>query len=155
VPHSIACKKGEKMEFPREEIFLGVREIIAEVTNIHADEISENSTCFVELGIESFDLTDINYRLEQTFKIDISSEKFWNIADIMQNPEYFTEDNMLTAEGVNEVTKRLPGLELTDDLDENDQCELNAVFERLTVAHIVNFIQFSLINQDVGECNVV
>lgn len=55
-----------------EQIFEETKKAIAETLNIDASKITPESSLIKDLGAESLDFLDINYRLEQTFGIKMA-----------------------------------------------------------------------------------
>ncbi|STY30846.1 acyl carrier protein [Legionella wadsworthii] len=53
------------------DVYPKVREIVADVLVIDADEISLNSRLIADLGAESIDFLDLVFQLEKEFKIKI------------------------------------------------------------------------------------
>ena len=54
--------------------FEKIQEIIADVLNIDADEISEDSTFVDDLGADSLDIFQIIMGIEEAFDIEIENE---------------------------------------------------------------------------------
>lgn len=51
-------------------------DILAEVSGVSADEISDNTRLVADLGLSSFDLADIVVSAEDEFGISIPDERF-------------------------------------------------------------------------------
>jgi acyl carrier protein len=64
-----------------------------------------------DLGAESIDFLDIVFRLEKAFDIKIPRGELFP-EDILTNPEY-VQAGKVTAEGVNQLRKRMPFADLT------------------------------------------
>ena len=73
------------MHVEREEVFRKLAEIISEVTDVPIEDIHEDASCSEDIGVESFDIMDINFRIEQVFGLDIESDSFWNLKTLVEN----------------------------------------------------------------------
>ena len=62
--------------------FEKLKDIIAEVLNIDADEITMNATFVDDLGADSLDLFEMVMALEEEFDIEIPNEVAENIATV-------------------------------------------------------------------------
>ena len=62
--------------------FEKLKDIIAEVLNIDADEISMNATFVDDLGADSLDIFQIIMGIEEEFDIEIPNEVAENIATV-------------------------------------------------------------------------
>lgn len=57
-------------------------DILAEVSGVSADEISDNTRLVADLGLSSFDLADIVVSAEDEFGISIPDERFPEIQTV-------------------------------------------------------------------------
>ncbi len=85
------------MIMSREEITGTVIETVAEVLNINASELNENTNPQQEFGADSIDFVEILVSLEEKLDIDfpdkvVAGTKFDTIADITQFVEPFVKD---------------------------------------------------------------
>ena len=70
-------RKGERvMELEK------LKEIIADVLNVDADDITEDTTFVDDLGADSLDIFQIIMGIEETFDIEIDNDDAENIATV-------------------------------------------------------------------------
>ena len=62
--------------------FEKLKEIIADVLNVNADEITEDTTFVDDLGADSLDIFQIIMGIEETFDIEIDTEEAEKIATV-------------------------------------------------------------------------
>ncbi len=62
--------------------FEKLKEIIADVLNVNADEITEDTTFVDDLGADSLDIFQIIMGIEETFDIEIDNEEAEKIATV-------------------------------------------------------------------------
>ncbi|MGL6196285.1 MAG: acyl carrier protein [Thermoguttaceae bacterium] len=96
----------------KDEVFAGVREALVEALAVDDDQVTLDATLVDDLGAESIDLLDIVYRLEKTFEIKIDRGELIS-EDILTNAQ-FVVDGKLTADGLAELRKRMPGANLSE-----------------------------------------
>ena len=96
----------------KEEVFTGVRDALVEALAVDEDEVTMSATLVDDLGAESIDLLDIVYRLEKTFSIKIDRSELIP-EDLLTGAQYVV-DGKLTAAGLEELKKRMPGKDLGD-----------------------------------------
>ena len=123
----------------KEEIFEKIQEALVDALGVDDDEVTEDATLVGDLGAESIDFLDIVFRLEKSFDISIPRGELFP-EDILTNSDYL-EDGKITAEGVEELKKRMPFANL-------DAFEKNPVVQDfanlLTVADMVRFVEAKL-----------
>lgn len=73
----LTMRKGERvMELEK------LKEIIADVLNVDADDITEDTTFVDDLGADSLDIFQIIMGIEETFDIEIDNDDAENIATV-------------------------------------------------------------------------
>lgn len=128
----------------RQEISAQLKEIIAEITGFEPEEIADADSLSEDIGIESFDIVDINFRVEEVFGLEMGEGKFWNLRDIFENQELIDENNILTVAGIREIKGRVPNL----DSDGRVEAKGSIPFtEMLALIKVENFIDFIEQNQ--------
>ncbi len=125
----------------KDEIFAGVRDALVEALAVDEDEVTENATLVDDLGAESIDLLDIVYRLEKTFSIKIDRGELIP-EDLLTNAQ-FVVDGKLTADGLAELKKRMPGKNL-GDFEKNPMVQNISTI--LTVQDMCNLVENKLAN---------
>ena len=63
-------------------MFEKLKEIIADVLNVNADEITEDTTFVDDLGADSLDIFQIIMGIEETFDIEIDNEEAEKIVTV-------------------------------------------------------------------------
>jgi acyl carrier protein len=79
---------------PEQRVLEEVRKAISEGIDINLDVVRPESSLMKDLGAESLDFLDINYRLEQTFGIKMARR---SVLDHME--ELFGEETAIDADG--------------------------------------------------------
>ena len=62
--------------------FEKLKEIIADVLNVNADEITEDTTFVDDLGADSLDVYQIVMKIEEAFEIEIPAETIKEISTV-------------------------------------------------------------------------
>jgi acyl carrier protein len=120
----------------KDEIFEKVRAALVEALGVDEEEVEPKSTMVGDLGAESIDFLDIVFRLEKAFGIEIPrSELFPD--DVLTN-EKFISDGRVTAEGLAELKRRMPFVDLSKF--EKDPVVQN-FGNLLTVSDLCRFIE--------------
>lgn len=84
-----------------------VLRIVAEALDKKPAEIGRNSSLIDDLGAESIDFIDIQYRLESDFGIEIGDGELWHGSLDLADPRTF-DGTHLTDEAMAELKRRLP-----------------------------------------------
>ena len=95
----------------KEEVFEKVQEALMDALGVDDDEVTREATMVGDLGAESIDFLDIVFRLEKAFEIEIPRSELFP-EDILTNADY-VQDGKVTAEGVEELKKRMPFADLS------------------------------------------
>ena len=110
--------------------------MIAEVLEIEPDEIQPDASLVDDLGIESVDLLDINYKLEQTFGIEIKDGELWNFTSDLMNEDLFIEGK-ITKKGVEALRQRFPEADCSRF---EEGTPLADILSLMTVNTILNYV---------------
>jgi acyl carrier protein len=121
------------------EVFEKVRTCLVDALGVDDDEVTPEASITGDLGAESIDYLDILFRLEKTFGIKIPRGELFP-EDVLSNAQY-VQDGKLTAEGLEQLKKRMPFADLTKF--EADPRLANFV-NLLTVQDLVNYVQTKL-----------
>jgi acyl carrier protein len=81
--------------------------IVSEALDKDRSEIGRNSSLIDDLGAESIDFIDIQYRLESAFGIEIGEGELWQGTLDLADPRTF-DGKRLTPEAMAELKRRLP-----------------------------------------------
>jgi len=121
-------------------VFDKVKKILADILQMNEEEIFLGSSLFDELGLESVDLLDLNFRLEKEFGIDIAVGELWNFdEEIFKNDIIL--DGKLTETGLYEIKKLFP---FTDLSDLKSEMPLYDLYSLVTPKMIRDFVQMKL-----------
>ena len=71
--------------------FEKLKEIIADVLNVNADEITEDTTFVDDLGADSLDLFELVMALEDEYSVEIPSEDLEKLATVGDVVNYLKE----------------------------------------------------------------
>lgn len=89
-----------------EKVLSGVYQCITGVTGLKNSEIHLTSTLIEDLKLDSIDMIDLLYQIEDTFKVQVKIGELESIARTMLGDIPFAIDNVITREGI-EVLKTL------------------------------------------------
>ena len=132
------------MAMSRDEIYLGVKEVMVDALGVDDDEVTAEATLMGDLGAESIDFLDIVFRLEKAFGIKIPREELFPAESMMNNPEYVS-NGKLTEKGLAELRDKMPHTDLATF--ENDP-DINKLGDLFTVDAIVNYVEGKLGNSE-------
>lgn len=125
------------MPMSRDEIYKKVQEVLVDALGVDEEDVKPDARLRDDLGAESIDFLDIVFRLEKAFGIKIPRGEMFP-EDIFTNLAY-VKDNKVTPEGLLELKKRMPHVDLSGL--ENDPDVNNIKF---TVTTVVNYIENKL-----------
>lgn len=94
------------MAEPSPEVIDRVKKLLATALDRPAEEISLGSSLIDDLGAESIDFLDIQFRLEDEFSVEIEDE-IWKGSLDMSDPRWMIEDRV-TSEGVSRLKRLQP-----------------------------------------------
>ncbi|MCH2133896.1 MAG: phosphopantetheine-binding protein [Phycisphaerales bacterium] len=130
-----------------DEIFANIREVLEEALGVDEDEVTSEAKLVSDLGAESIDFLDIQFRLEKTFSTDGHSFKIEQgelfPENLMDNAEW-VQDDKFTDAGMTMLRERMPHLNL--EAFESDR-SLAGVADLITVHSLVLFVQGKLNNE--------
>ncbi len=121
----------------RDEIFDKVKEVLVDALGVDEEDVKPEAKLRDDLGAESIDFLDIVFRLEKAFGIKIPRGEMFP-EDVFTNPA-FVKDNKVTPEGMAELKKRMPHVDLSALEKDPD---VNNI--RFTVTTVVNYIESKL-----------
>lgn len=107
----------------QERVIEEVKKAVAETLNSDASKIEADNSLIRDLGAESLDFLDINYRLEQAFGIKIARHFITeHIEDMFGEGAAIDEDGKLTPKALELLKSRFAehGVELSADMEMDD-----------------------------------
>jgi acyl carrier protein len=122
-----------------DEIFEKVRTALVDALALDEDDVTPQATLQGDLGAESIDYLDIMFKLEKAFGIKIQREELFP-EDVLNNAQY-VQNGRLTAEGLAELKKRLPFVDLANF--ESDPA-INKFGSLLTVQDMCRYVESKL-----------
>ena len=123
----------------QDEIFEKVRDVLVEALSVDEEEVTPTAITRDDLGAESIDFLDIQFRLEKEFGIKIPKGEMMP-EDLQNNPD-FVQDGKLTEAGINELKARMPHASF-DAISAGDDLEdLSKLF---TVQAVCNYVERKL-----------
>lgn len=126
----------------RDEIFSKVQEVLVEALSVEDDEVTPSAVIRDDLGAESIDFLDIQFRLEKEFGIKIPKGEMMP-EDLASNPA-FVKDGKITEAGIAELQSRMPHADFTNLSAGDDLDEMSKLF---TVDAVVNYVERKLDEQ--------
>ena len=132
------------MAMSPEDIFTHIRDVLEEALGVDEDEVTPEARLVADLGAESIDFLDIQFRLEKTFSTDDHPFKIEQgelfPENLMDNADW-VQDETFTDAGMTMLRERMPHLDLTTfDSDRS----LAGVADLITVQSLVAFVQGKL-----------
>ena len=121
------------------EIYEKVRTVLVDALAVDEEEVTPEASLFKDLGAESIDVLDIQFKLEQDFGIKIGQDELVP-AGVAQDPR-FVKDGRVTSEGIAELRQRLPHVDLSAFEHDPQVGKLQHVF---TVDALVRFVERKL-----------
>ena len=127
------------MAMTRDEIFKKVQALLADALGVDEDEVTSDAVLRDDLGAESIDYLDIQFRLEKAFGIKI--EKGEMFSPELANDPNFVQGGNITPRGITELKTRMPYANVA--ILEADP-QLDNMAKLFTVDMITNFVQAKL-----------
>lgn len=123
----------------RDEIFDRVRNVLIEALSVDDEEVTPEAVIRDDLGAESIDFLDIQFRLEKEFGIKIPKGEM--MPEDLASAGEFVRDGKLTQSGIDELKRRMPHADFKDLHAGSDLEEMSKLF---TVDAVVNYVQRKL-----------
>ena len=122
-----------------DEVFAKVREVLVDALGVDDAEVTPQATLTGDLGAESIDFLDIQFRLEKAFGIKIGQGEMFP-ENVLQDERY-VKDGKVTDEGLEELRKRMPFADFSNfEADRSVENDAGIV----TVDAVVKFVQGKL-----------
>jgi len=121
-----------------EDVYRQVQRIVVEALAVEEEEVTPDARLTDDLGAESIDDLDIQFKLERAFGIKIEPNEMF-MGDVP--PEQFVRDGKITDLGMTELRQRLPHACLDLLEQSRDVKDFRSVF---TVDALVRFVMAKL-----------
>ena len=118
----------------RDECFEKVREVLVDALALDDDEVESNKTLIGDLGAESIDFLDIQFKLEQAFGFKIAQGEMFP-DNLAQNDEFVVQGK-LTPKGMATLREKLPHADFSGLGESPDVTRVADIF---TVDTLVKF----------------
>jgi acyl carrier protein len=123
----------------RDEIFQKVKNVLIDALSVDDEEVTPSAVIRDDLGAESIDFLDIQFRLEKEFGIKIPKGEM--MPEDLASAGEFVKDGKLTQAGIDELRHRMPHADFKDLRAGSDLEEMSRLF---TVDAVVNYVQRKL-----------
>ena len=120
----------------KDEVFQKIQVALVDALGVDEEDVVPEATLVGDLGAESIDFLDIQFRLEKGFDIKISRGELVP-EDVLTDSNY-VQDGRVTDAGLEELRKRMPFANL-DEFAENPVVQDFA--NVLTVADMCRFVE--------------
>jgi acyl carrier protein len=134
----------------REEIHRRVCLTLAQSLDLVDDDLSPDAKLERDLGAESIDFLDINFRLEREFGIDIPQDELFP-ESVFQGKTEFVQNGRVTAKGMVELRSRLPFADL-DEFEKNPK--VDHIADLFTVGAVARYIRGKLNGRSNGHAKI-
>ncbi len=123
----------------RDEIFSRVKTVLIEALSVDDEEVTPEAVIRDDLGAESIDFLDIQFRLEKEFGIKIPKGEM--MPEDLASAAEFVQGGKLTQAGIDELKRRMPH---ADFKDLHAGSELEEMSKLFTVNAVVNYVERKL-----------
>ena len=96
------------MKPTRDELRQRIVALVADALDRDAGEVSPNASLIDDLGAESIDFLDLQFRVESAFGLKFTDEELWRGSFDLADPRW-VQGGRLTPEAVELVRQRQPG----------------------------------------------
>ncbi len=123
----------------RDEILAKVRTVLVDALAVDDEDVTPDASLTKDLGAESIDFLDIQFKLEQAFGFKIGQGEMFP-EDLLKNPE-FVKEGKVTAAGMTQLRQRLPHVNFATFEQDPQAAKLGQMF---TVDAVVSFVENKL-----------
>jgi len=130
------------MAMSHDEIFKKVQEVLVDALGVDEDEVTPDATVSGDLGAESIDYLDIQFRIEKAFSMKIPKGELFpeNIQELLKDPTY-VQDNKVTPVGLAKMREQMPHIDFSSVEADPDVTKMTNL---ITVNTIVNYVERKL-----------
>ncbi len=112
-----------------------IKKIIADILYLDEHEqIDDNASLFIELGLSSIDYIDLCFELKQALNKDITQDNLWPINKMILDKHYY-QDNQWTKQGWSQVCHILGLTETAESLP------LSQLYQYFSVNYLNNRVK--------------
>lgn len=122
-----------------QQIYEGVRSIVIDALVAEEEDVTPKARLTDDLGAESIDYLDIFFHVEKMFGVRIEANE--QTVNSVLHDEKYVREGMITDEGIEELRRRLPEVDLAPLDESRDVRRFPSVF---TVQGIVNLVKARL-----------
>ena len=126
----------------RDEIYAKVQDVLVDALGVDDDEVTPVAVIKDDLGAESIDFLDIQFRLEKAFGIKIPKGEMMD-ENLATNAEY-VQNGKVTPAGLAELRAKMPHAESTAMAEFEADPEIEKMSKLFTVNMIVNYVESKL-----------
>ena len=132
------------MPMSRDEIFKKVQTVLVDALGVDEEEVTPDATISGDLGAESIDYLDIQFRVEKEFGFKIPKGELFpeNVGELLKDPKY-VQDNKVTSEGLSAMKRQMPHIDFSGVEQDPDVTKMGNL---MTVSAIVNYLDRKLNN---------
>lgn len=123
----------------RDEIYAKVKDVLVDALGVDEEDVTPQAVIRDDLGAESIDFLDIQFRLEKAFGIKIPRGEM--MPENVQNDPELVRDGKVTAKGIAMLKERMPHSDFSEF--EKDP-RLDAMSKLFTVDAVVNYVERKL-----------
>jgi len=123
----------------RDEIYNKIRDVLVDALGVDEDDVNPSAQLAADLGAESIDFLDIQFKLEQAFGFKIPQGEMFP-DNLAQDPSYVHEGK-ITPKGLSELRSRLPHFDFSAFEKDPQLTKLGQIF---TVDALVNYVERKL-----------
>ncbi len=123
----------------RDEIYNKIRDVLVDALGVDEDDVNPKAQLAADLGAESIDFLDIQFKLEQAFGFKIPQGEMFP-DNLAQDPSYVHEGK-ITPKGIGELRSRLPHFDFSAFEKDPQLTKLGQIF---TVDALVNYVERKL-----------
>jgi acyl carrier protein len=128
-----------------DEIFTKIRDVLVDALGVDEEDVSLDAQLAADLGAESIDFLDIQFKLEQAFGFKIPQGEMFP-DNVAQDPT-FVQEGKVTPKGLAELRSRLPHFDFAGFEADPQLTKLGQIF---TVRALVKYVERKL-NAGVGS----
>ncbi len=123
----------------RDEIYAKIRDVLVDALGVDEEDVTPQAQLAADLGAESIDFLDIQFKLEQAFGFKIPQGEMFP-DNLAQDPT-FVHEGKVTPKGIAELRTRLPHFDFAGFETDPQLTKLGQIF---TVDALVNYVERKL-----------